>query len=1573
MNTSAVQVFWQNAEGATHFQIHLDSNHSYANISENITCPHSTNCSYVIDKLTPGSGHNIAILASSGGVQKSVSCSLYGAAMPSVPTCVQATSLNTSAVQVFWQNAEGATHFQIQLDSNHSYANISENIACPHSINCSYVIGKLTPGSGHNIAILASSGGVQNSVSCSLYGVAMPSEPKCVGVTSLNTSAVQVFWENAEGATHFQIQLDSNHSYANISENIACPQSTKCSYVIDKLTPGSGHDVAILASSGGVQNSVSFSLHAVAMPSVPKCVQATSLNTSAVQVFWQNAEGATHFQIQLDSNLSYANISENIACPHSANCSYVIDKLTPGSGHNIAILASSGGVQNSVSCSLYGAAMPSVPKCVQVTSLNTSTVQVFWQNAEGATHFQIHLDSNHSYANISENIACPHSINCSYVIGKLTPGSGHNIAILASSGGVQNSVSCSLYGVAVLSEPKCVGVTSLNTSAVQVFWENAEIATHFQIHLDSNHSYANISENIACPYSINCSYVIDKLTPGSGHDVAILASSGGVQNSVSCSLHAVAMPSVPKCVQVTSLNTSAVQVFWQNAEGATHFQIQLDSNLSYANISENIACPHSANCSYVIDKLTPGSGHNIAILASSGGVQNSVSCSLYGAAMPSVPKCVQVTSLNTSTVQVFWQNAEGATHFQIHLDSNHSYANISENIACPHSINCSYVIGKLTPGSGHNIAILASSGGVQNSVSCSLYGVAVLSEPKCVGVTSLNTSAVQVFWENAEIATHFQIHLDSNHSYANISENIACPYSINCSYVIDKLTPGSGHDVAILASSGGVQNSVSCSLHAVAMPSVPKCVQATSLNTSAVQVFWQNAEGATHFQIQLDSNLSYANTSENIACPHSANCSYVIDKLTPGSGHNIAILASSGGVQNSVSCSLYGEAMPSVPKCVQVTSLNTSAVQVFWQNAEGATHFQIHLDSNHSYANISENIACPHSINCSYVIGKLTPGSGHNIAILASSGGVQNSVSCSLYGVAVPSEPKCVGVTSLNTSAVQVFWENAEIATHFQIHLDSNHSYANISENIACPYSINCSYVIDKLTPGSGHDVAILASSGGVQNSVSCSLHAVAMPSVPKCVQATSLNTSAVQVFWQNAEGATHFQIQLDSNLLYANISENIACPHSANCSYVIDKLTPGSGHNIAILASSGGVQNSVSCSLYGAAMPSVPKCVQVTSLNTSAVQVFWQNAEGATHFQIHLDSNHSYANISENIACPHSINCSYVIGKLTPGSGHNIAILASSGGVQNSVSCSLYGVAVPSEPKCVGVTSLNTSAVQVFWENAEGATHFQIHLDSNHSYANISENIACPHSTNCSYVIDKLTPGSGHKIAILASSGGVQNSVSCSLYGVTLPSVPKCVQVTTINTSAVQVFWQNAEGATHFQIQLDSNHSYANISENIACPNSINCSYVIGKLTPGSSHAIAILASSGGVQNTVSCSLYGVAMPSVPKCVEVTSVNTSTVQIFWQNAEGATHFQIQLDSNLSYANISKTVACPHLVQCSYVINKLIPGSEHNISILASSGGVQNSVSCSLYGVAISDIRYLLIRTSQIFKDGNNL
>ncbi|KAK3598811.1 hypothetical protein CHS0354_007413 [Potamilus streckersoni] len=1404
VNSSSLIAYWQDDGGnATDFRIHVEGLNKEFNISKYSTCSISNECNIVITGLSPGTNYSIKVIALASGTENGESCSLSGITMPITPHCLNVTGVNSSSIKAYWQDGGNTTDFRVHVEGRNINYIISKYDTCLNDSNeCILVIADLSPGTNYSVQIFALAYGTENEDSCLFSGISMPVTPHCLNVTAINSSSIKAYWQDGGNATDFRVHVDGLNKSFNISKYASCPNFTnECNLVITDLSPGTNYSVKVIALAFGTENEESCPLSGNTMPITPHCLNVTAVNSSSIKAYWRDGGNATDFRVHVDGlNISYS-VSNYSTCSNRNECNHVITDLSPGTNFSVNVFALSFGTENEESCSFSGNTMPVSPHCVNMTSVNSSSIKVYWQDGGNATDFRVHVDGLNKSVIISKYASCPNlTSECNLVITDLSPGTNYSIKVVALAYGTESEEFCSLSGNTMPATPHCLNVKAINSSSIKAYWRDGGNATDFRVHVEGLKKEFNISKYSTCSISNECNIVITDLSPGTNYSVKVVALAYGTENGKSCYLSGNTMPITPHCLNATAVNSSSIKTYWQNGGNATDFRVYVEGLNKTSNISKYSACSNSNECSLVITDLSPGTNYSVKVFALAYGTENGEYCSLSGNTMPVTPHCLNVQTINSSSIQAYWQDGGNATDFRVHVDGLNKRFNISKYASCSNLMSeCSLVITDLSPGTNYSFKVVALAFGTENGESCSLSGNTMPVAPHCLNVTAVNSSAIKAYWQNGGNATDFRVYVVGLNKTSNISKYSACSNSNECNLVITDLSPGTNYSIKVFALSFGTENGEYCSLSGNTMPIIPHCLNVTAVNSSAIKAYWQDGGNATDFRIHVEGLNITSNISKYPACSNSNECNLVITDLSPGTNYSIKIFSLAFDTENGESCSFSGNTMPVTPHCLNVTAINSSSIKAYWHDGGNATDFRVHVEGLNKSVIISKYASCSDFTNeCNLVITDLSPGTNYSIKVFALSFGTANGEYCSLSGNTMPFTPHCLNVTAINSSSIKAYWQDGGNATDFRVYVEGLKKTFNISKHSTCFNSNECNYVITDLSPGTNYSVKVFALAFGTANGEYCSLSGNTMPFTPHCLNVTAINSSSIKAYWQDGGNATDFRVHVEGLNKIVNISKYASCSNFTNdCNLVITDLSPGTNYSIKVFALSFGIENGESCSFSGNTMPITPHCFNVTAVNSASINAYWQDGGNATDFRVYVEELNKTYSVSKYATCLNFSNqCNLVITDLSPGTNYRMKVFALSYGTENGKFCSFSGNTMPSSPHCLNVTAVNSSSLKAYWKDGGNATNFRVYVEGLNTSFNISKYDKClNYSNECSLIITDLSPGTKYGIKIVALAYGIENGQSCSLSGNAIPSKPIDCAVLERTTHNFTIKWSNGPG----------------------------------------------------------------------------------------------------------------------------------------------------------------------------------
>jgi len=385
---------------------------------------------------------------------------------PSAVTANDATNLTTTSFTANWTSDTNASSYKLFVDGNPiTLGNVT-----------SYNVTGLSYGSSHTYYVKAvnSAGESSNSNSISVnLSPDIPLAPTANDATNVTTTSFTANWTSVTNATSYKLYVDGLEVYSG----------TDTSYSVTDLSYGSSHTYCVKAvnSSGHSSNSNHISVDLLVFtPSAPTANDATSIITTAFTAHWTSVTGASSYKVYIDGVLEYT----------GTNTSVSRTGFTAGSTHTYYVQALNNAGTSPNSNTITVVLKPLAPVATSATNLATTSFTANWNSVNGATGYNIILDTNTTVS--VRNVT-------SYNFTGLTPNTAHNYYVQAVNAGGTSSNSNTI-------------IASLNTLVSCKAWKNAGASTNgvYVIDPDNNPSTLN-----------NINAYCDMTTSGGGWTLAV--------------------------------------------------------------------------------------------------------------------------------------------------------------------------------------------------------------------------------------------------------------------------------------------------------------------------------------------------------------------------------------------------------------------------------------------------------------------------------------------------------------------------------------------------------------------------------------------------------------------------------------------------------------------------------------------------------------------------------------------------------------------------------------------------------------------------------------------------------------------------------------------------------------------------------------------------------------------------------------------------------------------------------------------------------------------------------------------
>ncbi|XP_064346099.1 receptor-type tyrosine-protein phosphatase H [Camelus dromedarius] len=406
--------------------------------------------------------------------------------------------------------------------------------------------------------------------------------------------------------------------------------TTDTVFTAEGLDPGSSYEFSVWVEDG--LTSSKKTLKTTTAPNPIRNLSVETQTTSSITLRWEVPEGP-----DLQSYaywVQWSGEGDAIETTRTANTRFTVEGLEPGTLYNFSVWAEKNGV-NSSQVTLNAATAPNPIRNLSVETQTTSSITLRWEVPEGPD-----LQSYAYWVQWSgegDAIETTRTANTRFTVEGLEPGTLYNFSVWAEKNGV-NSSRVTLNAATAPNPIRNLSVETQTTSSITLRWEVPEGPD-----LQSYAYWVQWSgegDAIETTRTASTRFTVEGLEPGTLYNFSVWAEKNGV-NSSRVTLNAATAPNPIRNLSVETQTTSSITLRWEVPEGP-----DLQSYaywVQWSGEGDAIETTRTANTSFTVEGLEPGTLYNFSVWAEKNGV-NSSRVTLSSAIDPSPPSIVSCIS-----------------------------------------------------------------------------------------------------------------------------------------------------------------------------------------------------------------------------------------------------------------------------------------------------------------------------------------------------------------------------------------------------------------------------------------------------------------------------------------------------------------------------------------------------------------------------------------------------------------------------------------------------------------------------------------------------------------------------------------------------------------------------------------------------------------------------------------------------------------------------------------------------------------------------------------------------------------
>ncbi|TWW75630.1 Receptor-type tyrosine-protein phosphatase eta, partial [Takifugu flavidus] len=876
--TSSLSLSWAEPEGnATLYTIRV------AGEGENIENT-TTETSFVIKKLTPGSQYNISVAAvavhpSNEGERASTSTFTR----PEKPGNIELTERGTVSLSIRWPLPRGKfQHFLVDVNETGS-GSVYKNAT---TANAASITG-LGPGRSYAITVTSVAGSFEETSEQYEFATS-PTPPGSIMVSLKTNSSLLLEWatpalmEGAQTLSYnvtyqsdgkemqtittsvnrtelFNLSSGTLYNITLITVGIQNLHSTAVHYSdftrntnsteIHNLDPGTCYNITVKTVVAPQSESTEEKTHACTMPRAVSNLTVKAVNMTAIQLTWlRQPDYKGHYSYLVVARQAGTKVQNDT----TAYENYTFSNLTPGALYYFEVFTVADGVRSEVTMISIDT-KPAPATNVTVTG-STTNLSVSWRAPPEQVVSYAVLVFRDNQLQVSNKSLDNRTTNT--VVTDLVPGVYYCVVVVTKSKTQETNSS----EVCRATEPHPVHnltATEVTTNTVTLTWEQ----------LESKPSYLYLvqpaNDSVFWSTTVNITTVtITGLTPGSRYNFTVTSQTADGTQALQVSRSFYTHPDRVH-PSVSTVSNSSLLVSWRTPQGGVeHYLVRLNSSFSQ---DEQLVTLNNTSTNHVFGDLSAGRLYSVQVTVCSGPC-NASSGIVSNATFPNPPGPLHIPAKTNNSIDVKWQEAplmtKGSFHYRVSITAPEGGVNVPGTIT-------NHTFTSLLSGTSYNLTVLTVGALGFESEKVQIY--TVNTRPFSVNNLSLSSVGLNqttLVWDHPD---EYKESYRYNVTWKS-SENVSSVQTREKTYNISDLVPGSRYQFFVTTETFDGTQADSQSISNCTDASPVSWLQCNSPNTpdATLLVSWASPRGQ-YDAFEVNVNDDKINRSINTCCSHNVS------------------------------------------------------------------------------------------------------------------------------------------------------------------------------------------------------------------------------------------------------------------------------------------------------------------------------------------------------------------------------------------------------------------------------------------------------------------------------------------------------------------------------------------------------------------------------------------------------------------------------------------------------------------------------------------------------------------------------
>ncbi|XDV27992.1 hypothetical protein PO909_031420 [Leuciscus waleckii] len=648
-----------------------------------------------------------------------------------------------------------------------------------------------------------------------------PEVPFIEQAYSKHSDSITVEFRLVIGATSYIIRAENEDGFFSETRVLTSPGT------VINLLPYTQYTLSVMSVNTGGRSQPSLSMNSKTVVVAPD-LHSSSPSSDTIVINWNPVNNAVFYTLVMIMEGSNMRVGRN-----TSETNVTFSDLQPGTTYSIKGNAWDPDGNQGDDITISQITRPSVPGdvLVQLTPGRSLDLAVYWQAVRGADTYTAVSSTGQNCS--SSDLYC--------IISPLNCSQNHTITLVASNQAGTSDPSNPEDLLTFPCPPDSVWIEEVTTGNCSVMWSVVPWVNYYIAYVKSDDG---LEENCnttgrACHFQCKCGYTY--LSTVFAYNQAGSSPPGQIVNYTT-------IPCCPEDVSVSLISTETLEISWSAVRGAELYETIA------ADRSEWIHCNDTAPVCALSD-LTCDSLYSVVVRPCSEiqGCNNTCGAHTRRTA-PCAPVILNVTQVNSSTVEVFWTATNTQANYSV-ISAGHT-----DSLTCSSSGTSCYI--SVSCGSVYEVSAYATTAAGQSLPS---YSIPLETGPCCpetLTVEQVTQSMTNVTWSPATGAQSFVTSLTSPRGHAKC-------HTMDTHCLLGCITCGTSYNVSLEAFSI-TGHKTECRYHGFSSSACcPSSVKLYRMANNTLRVYWRSSPGLYNYTADLygtSSNYTCSTTQGATAC-----------------------------------------------------------------------------------------------------------------------------------------------------------------------------------------------------------------------------------------------------------------------------------------------------------------------------------------------------------------------------------------------------------------------------------------------------------------------------------------------------------------------------------------------------------------------------------------------------------------------------------------------------------------------------------------------------------------------------------